>query len=507
MAESTDRFLMNGDVTCIDPKSRWLSTLKIYLKQKVFDERLGNWLGVLYAVLGGLLFAVVLGFKGLQFGIVLIGGIVGIPIIFATIFNPMFGVVFIISISYCLLGIKRFMPDVPVGIAADFLVVILAFGIFFKNLYKKDWTFAQGAISKMVFIYMIYVFASVANPAAQCKLCYIYTIRSMAGYMIMYFLVSYVIRTKRDIRFLIKLWLLLSFLAALYAYKQEYLGLTSWEDAWVHADDTRFWLIFQWGRLRKFSFMADPTSFGICMGYSALIAIILAFAKISKLKKVILLVMAFSMLQSMLFSGTRAAFVILPIGAMMYVILAKSRKIIYLAAIGAISLIIIINLPMYINTTFQRFQSAFKATEDASFIVRLENQKRIRPWVWKHPLGGGLGATGVWGARFAPNAFLSGFPPDSGYVRAAVELGWIGLTLYMLLWIVIFKQGIDSYFRIRDPVLKYISLAMLCVLFSLFIVNYPQEAIKQIPTSLLFWVAAAILNRSSQIDREEQSET
>jgi len=165
----------------------------------------------------------------------------------------------------------------------------------------------------------------------------------------------------------------------------------------------------------------------------------------------------------------------------------------------------VINSPFYIHPIFVRFKSAFKPAQDRSYILRLENQEKIRPWIWKHPFGGGLGATGVWGEKFAPGSFLAGFPPDSGYVRVAVELGWIGLTLYLLLWIVIFKQGIDSYFRIRDPNLKAIVLAMLCVLFSLFVVNYPQDILKQVPTSLLFWVAAAIISRASRIEQEKKT--
>jgi len=348
---------------------------------------------------------------------------------------------------------------------------------------------------------MGYVFASVANPIGN-KLCYIYTIRSMAGYMIMFFIISYTINTKAHIKMFIKLWLFLSLLAALYGLKQEYIGLAAFEEAWVYADQTRFRLLYQWGHLRKFSFLAGPSDFGIHIGYTALLALLLALGKTSRRNKIILIITTIIMFLAMLTSGTRAAYVIFPIGAMLYVMVTKNRKLIYTTVIAGILFFGLINLPIHINSTFTRFRSAFQPSDDPSYLERLKNQRIIRPWVWKHPFGGGLGATGVWGERFAPNSFLAGFPPDSGYVRVAVELGWIGLTLYFTLWIVIFKEGINSYFRIRDPSMKNIVLAMMCVLFSLYIVNYPQEATKQLPTSLLFWVAAAIINRGSQIEDE-----
>ena len=131
------------------------------------------------------------------------------------------------------------------------------------------------------------------------------------------------------------------------------------------------------------------------------------------------------------------------------------------------------------NLAVYRFQSAFKPSEDASFQVRARNQKRIQPYILSHPFGGGLGATGVWGQRFAPYSYLASFPPDSGYVRVAVELGWVRLLIFCSLMFVILYTGIVAYYRIRDPELKTYCLAMILILFALNIGNYPQEALVQ----------------------------
>src|SRR3990172_4560109 len=169
-------------------------------------------------------------------------------------------------------------------------------------------------------------------------------------------------------------------------------------------------------------------------------AIVLMFAKIPRRRKIQLGIIAVVLFQAMLYSGTRAAFVILPIGALLFLALCKIKRLYYLAGLGVLFFGLLIVTPIN-NPTIKRFQSAFKPGKDASFQVRLENQKRIRPWIRRHPLGGGLGASGVWGERFAPDSFLAKFPPDSGYVRVVVELGWVGLSLNILLWIVIFIQG------------------------------------------------------------------
>lgn len=478
-----------------------LAAILDFFKKKIFDQRLGNGFGLIYAVIGGIVIGLVFGKMGFVPGVALIAGLVGIPVVFAGLFNPAIGITIILSISYVLLGIKRFMPEVPLGLFTDVMVLVMAAGIFIKNIYNKNWTVFKGPISTIVLVYLAYVFLTFFNPAAGCKQCFLYTMRSMAGYMIMYFIVSYAITNKNQIKTYLKIWIILSFAAALYTYKQQYLGFFDFENRWIHADPKRFWLLFQWGNLRKFSFMSDPVTLGFNMGYTAVICVVLIFSPLSKKKKILLGIMAFAMFQAMLFTGTRAAFVILPLGAVMFIVLVKSKKLYMLSALAMVFFVMLIFAPIN-NKIVMRFQSAFKPGEDASFQVRLENQKRIRPFIWSHPLGGGLGGTGVWGKRFAPGSFLANFPPDSGYVRVAVELGWVGLTIYLLLWIVVFIEGIKSYFRIRDPVMKYIALSMLCALFTLFIVNYAQQAVNQVPTSLIFWIAAAIINRGSQLEKE-----
>ena len=178
----------------------------------------------------------------------------------------------------------------------------------------------------------------------------------------------------------------------------------------------------------------------------------------------------------MLFSGTRGAYVLPPAAMALYAILKFNRKVMLGAIVGALGFLTLIFIPTS-NPTIYRFQTAFKPSEDASFNVRKFNQKRIQPFIQSHPLGGGLGATGMWGKRFAPNSFLANFPPDSGYVRVAVETGWIGLLIFCTLMFIILRVGINNYYSIHDPTLKSICLAMILVIFAYHIGNYPQEAI------------------------------
>jgi putative inorganic carbon (HCO3(-)) transporter len=97
---------------------------------------------------------------------------------------------------------------------------------------------------------------------------------------------------------------------------------------------------------------------------------------------------------------------------------------------------------------------------------------------------------------------LAQFPPDSGYVRVAVELGWIGLFLICCLMYIVLKTGIESYFKIKDPELQSYCLAMVLIIFAINIGNFPQEAIVQFPLSVYFYLFVALINVTLRLDQE-----
>ncbi|MHB1177148.1 MAG: O-antigen ligase family protein [Daejeonella sp.] len=202
--------------------------------------------------------------------------------------------------------------------------------------------------------------------------------------------------------------------------------------------------------------------------------------------------------------GTRGAFVLFPAAMILLTILTFNRRVLIFSGIAAFIIAFLIMVPTS-NLTLYRFQSAFKPSDDASFNVRATNQKLIQPYIQTHPMGGGLGSTGIWGAKFSPGSFLATFPPDSGYVRVAVELGWIGLLLFCTLMFIILKTGIDNYYRIRDPELKCYCLGMVLIVFAYHIGNYPQEALVQFPSNVYFYLIAALINITLKLDLEKRS--
>jgi len=202
----------------------------------------------------------------------------------------------------------------------------------------------------------------------------------------------------------------------------------------------------------------------------------------------------------MVFSGTRTGFALIPIGIVFWTMLTLERTMVIATTCFLILGTIVIIMPTS-NADLYRVQSAFKPTEDASLQLRLDNQAFIQPFIQQNPMGGGLGSTGVWGKRFSPNSPLSNFPPDSGYVRTAVEQGWVGLLLYCTLLGIILTVGIRKYVYTKDPKLRWLYITFLTLFFLLVIANYPQEAIILLPNSIVFYISAAILVRLNDFDK------
>ncbi|MEB0261271.1 MULTISPECIES: O-antigen ligase family protein [unclassified Mucilaginibacter] len=445
-----------------------------------------------------------------MFGILAAGALlavfIGIPVVLGIVAYPIFGIAMLMVVSFFLNYVSEFLPpDTPTGILLDAITYLLIFGFLLKFKYDKDWSYFKNPISYLILAWLAYNFIEVLNPASPSILAWVYTVRTVGFIMLMYFIFVYQVRTMAQIKFLVKLWLWLAFLSAISGFQQENFGLFPFEKAWYYSDPLRLSFLYINGHLRKVAIFPDPVTFSYNMVVAAVLCMCIIFTKIKMYKKVLLACAIPFFFLVMLYSGTRGAFVLPPAALAMLAVINFNKKILMFVVGAAVVLLGLIFMPTS-NQFIKRFQTAFKPSDDASFNVRAENQKRIKPYILSHPIGGGLGSVGIWGRRFAPNSFLAKFPPDSGYVRVAVEMGYVGLILFCFLMFVILKTGINNYYLIKNPELKIYCLAMILIIFVFNIGNYPQQALVQYPSNILFYLACALLSVILRIDKQEQKE-
>ncbi|RYE37174.1 MAG: O-antigen ligase domain-containing protein [Sphingobacteriaceae bacterium] len=458
-----------------------------------------NGFAVAAMLLAALIFPLLIAKAGYVAGVLLLLLVIGIPFLYGVVVYPEMGILTLLISAYLVMWVIRIGVNFPLGTLMDALQLLLIIGFFIRQKQHPDWSIIKTPIGLVILIWIGYNLLEVINPTAASRMAWLYTIRSVAAVTLTYFVFVYQIKTIRFVRLAIKVWLGLSLFAAAYGFKQEHYGFFAFEQAQLN-DPLMISLLFINGVWRKFSIFSDPVSFSYNMVISSVFCICLMTGTFKTWKKVVMLFLALFFLLNMLYSGTRGAYVLFPAALVLIAVINYSRKVLIMSIICGVMIGVMIFMPTG-NATLLRFQSAFKPANDASYNVRAINQKRIQPYIWSHPIGGGLGATGVWGIRFAPGSFLAGFPPDSGYVRVAVELGWVGLLLICSMMFIILKTGINNYFKIKNPELKAYCLAATAVVFVLNIGNFPQEAIVQFPGNILFYFATALISISLKLDQ------
>ena len=473
--------------------------IKTWLSEQLLLQKLNNPLGYLSVILVTLSLSYLFTIIGLKFSLVLFGLIMGMAVVLASFLNLQFGIIMTLVAAVFVLYGGKFV-NLPLGISHDVLLVVMLLRVMVGLLKDPDKSFARSPISVVILVWILYNLIQVINPWAASKLAWLLSVRSIAVIMIFYFIACYSFDSYKKITFALKAVLVTALIFALYGLKQEFIGFSTGELNWLYSNEDHFQRIFQWSRLRVFSFCMDPTNFGIMMAYCSLICFILALGPFDLKLKIALVLSGLSMIMGMVYGGSRTPVVMLPLGILFFMILSFNKKIM------AGTLIVFLlgsafMLKSTSNPVIWRIQSAFNPTASGDVMnVRLQNQKFIQPFIQTHPFGAGLGSCGEWGARFSPDSMLAGFAHDSAFVRVGVELGWVGLILYMIMLFVILRTGIYYSLRAQNQRIKYLYLALTTTLFMITVGSYPQEVIAQMPNSILFYIMVAAIAKLKDFD-------
>jgi O-antigen ligase len=206
----------------------------------------------------------------------------------------------------------------------------------------------------------------------------------------------------------------------------------------------------------------------------------------------------------MIISGTRGAISIPLAGFMTYFILRKNIRLLGIG-VALISIVFIFFKFTTIgqdNANIRRMRTAFDPN-DASLIVRLNNQKLLKNYLASRPFGGGIGHGGVKAQKYLPNAFLSQVATDSWYVLIWVEQGIIGLLLHLfILFYTVIKGSLKVMFRIQDPELKLKISALIAGMVGVMVASYGNAVLGGMPTGILIYISMAIILNCETLDKK-----
>ena len=428
-------------------------------------------------------------------------GLLSFPLIMVSLANARFGLMLVTLISFFVLGIKRFTGDLPLGIALDVMTGVLVLGTLIKHLRERDFQFLRHPLSYILAIWIAYSVLLVLNPYASSRLGWVSAVRTLALQGLLFYVALSAIDSFKFIRQYSLLLVGLLGLAALYGLFQELIGIPSHEMDWLYSDYEKYQLYFLNGRFRVFSFFSDPAIFGVMMAVGALMCMTLTFGPWDNKYRIGFGVLAFLMVCAMLPSGTRTAYVVVPVGLFFLTFLTLQRRVLLVTAIlfvlGGGFIASQWNSPMG-----ERISSAFRPMADESYRGRLENQRFIQHFVRTHPVGAGLGTSGERGKKYAPDTMLANFPTDGGYLMVAVEMGWVGLLLYCVLLFIALRTGVTGYFWVQSQALKNVYAAYSVLLLGLIVANFTQLTLTQRPATEVFFILLAILVKLRYFEEE-----
>jgi cell division protein FtsW (lipid II flippase) len=190
-----------------------------------------------------------------------------------------------------------------------------------------------------------------------------------------------------------------------------------------------------------------------------------------------------------------------------YFILKKNKLVMFT---GFITLVMVFVFFKYTtigqgNQQIRRMRTAFDPN-DASFQVRLENQRTLKTYLASRPFGGGLGHAGVKAKKYLPNAFLSNIATDSWYVMIWAELGVVGLLLHLfILFYIVLKSSYYIMVRIRDPILKVRMSALVAGMVGVMVASYGNAVLGTMPTAVSIYMSMALLMNTNRYDSKTEN--
>ena len=471
------------------------------------SDKLAN-LNIFIPLLFAVLFVAVIIVKTEVLGIVIFFGSVVLGVALYKLFvYPKSGILLLLVMGFFVTGIGRYV-DAPWGLIIDILLVLIYLSLFFRGFaYKIPWGKAKSRLTALVAIWMLYILFEIANPEAHSREAWFYAMRGIALYQFLLIPLLFVLfNTSKDLNNFFIIWGVLSLLGTLKGMQQFYFGVDYFEQRWLDMGGSETHILF--GKLRIFSFYSDAGQFGASQAHAGVVFGILALFKKNNFKlKLFFSLIAIAGFFGMLISGTRGAIAVPAMAGIMFLLLKKNTKVLFLGgALGFLAFFFFAYTTIgQGNAEIRRMRTAFDPNE-ASLQVRLENQDKLKGYLASRPFGGGLGATGNWGERFSPDTFLANTATDSWYVTIWSDTGIVGLVYYLFMVFFILVTGAyNIFFKIKCESLKTQIIALSCGMAGIMAASYGNGVFGQMPTGILMYIAMVFMFISPELDRLKQN--
>lgn len=207
---------------------------------------------------------------------------------------------------------------------------------------------------------------------------------------------------------------------------------------------------------------------------------------------------------TLMYSLARLWWILIAVGLIFMSISKKEQKFLYLIPIAI--LVVFFIFPPFI------WERAISITNlyDPSLQSRIQQVKTSLAYASRHPLGAGIGA--ISSDKYVHLTKLVGisnvrslFPTENGFLTILVEMGVVGLGVYIWFIFSIFKQGFKIFHSLTDNFLRWLALGILSSCFVFFLSQFFNESLLFYPMNFYFWFLLGLLMALRQTELKENS--
>lgn len=439
---------------------------------------------------------------------IIVAGIIISPLLLIAIIEsvryPIILFLLIYALNYYLLGLNRYAPIEGVSVIMDILMAVLFVLIFIHSALHNTikWQSAYNILTIGTFVWFIYCLAEVVNPSGMFK-----PWLMSRGIMINGFIISLstalLCEKYKIVKTLIFLLSIFTLTAIIKALMQKFIGFDNAERYWLQSSEAYKTHLLSSGT-RYFSFFTDAGNFGSNMGCAGVLFGITAVYVKNIPTKIYYALISIGATYAMFLSGTRGAMIVPLGGLLLYTIMSKNIKACLAGGTLLIGLYVFFAFTSIgeSNAQIKRMRTAFRPSQDASYLVRKANQRKLAEHLKYKPFGEGLGLSGVENRKYSVR-LTTVTPNDSTYVKLWVETGIVGAILYLgLLFLTIGRGAWIIMFNIHDSELKGRLTGILCGIFGMLLSAYGNAFWTQYPTAVIAFTGLTIVLKAEQYDKE-----
>lgn len=452
------------------------------------------------AILLSIVFGWLIANKGLTIGIMLtvIPFIVGFVI--AVFLQPRIGILMFIIYCFTMPTLGKHIEGPQFGLGQDAILLLTWLGILFHRSNRYKFRHLNNDLVWVAVAWLIITVLQLANLERPSFMGWVYEMRSATLYWVLCIPLSMLLLNKKsDIDLFLTIIIILSFVGALYGIKQLYLGPDEAENWWLEAGAKKTHILF--GKLRVFSYYAEAAQFGASQAQLAIMCLILALGPYSTQKKIWYGIAAVFIFYGMLISGTRGAMAALIGGGLTFLVLSKQVRILILGGVFGLLFLGILKFTSIGSSSAQieRMRTSLDP-KDASFQVRLINQKILKDILANKPFGTGVGTIGTWGTKYNEDKAIAQIPPDSLYVKVWAMYGIVGFIIWFGFMLYITGKSAAIVWKTRDPVLRNQLLALCGGATGILLCSYGNEVLNAMPSSMIVYISWAFIWLSPRWD-------